>query len=201
MHTNHVAKNLEAASGPEPARDTETWSAMIPAGRTPPATAVFEGSRGVPDAQGGARLCSPASAASSSSRFSYATTSRMSFISLPGHGFGKGMKRGFAMSNLYAMQSTNGDWFAFEDSAHLRMPVFSSRHAAMRARVRNGGMLLFKPVVFDESALGALAPTGGASGVHFWLADGSSTELGHGQLIDYAQFALLMHEPTGRPQE
>jgi len=34
----------------------------------------------------------------------------------------------------------------------------------------------------------------------FWLADGPSTELGHKQLIDYAQPALLVHEPAGRLQ-
>jgi len=104
------------------------------------------------------------------------------------------------MSGMYAMRRANGDWFAFEEQGNLRVPVFRSSRDAMRAREHNRGMLPFKPVVFDERALGALAPTGGAAGVHFWLADGSSTELGHGQLVDYAQLALLMHEPTGRLQ-
>ena len=100
------------------------------------------------------------------------------------------------MGNLYAMQRANGDWFAFADPGHLRMPVFSSSHTAMQARARHWGMLLFKPVIFDERALNELAPRGEETGVNFWLADGSSTKLGHGQLIDHAQLALLMHEPT-----
>ena len=106
------------------------------------------------------------------------------------------MKREFTMNNLYAMRRANGDWFAFEEPGHLRMPVFSSRHAAMRAHAHNWGMLLFKPVIFDERALNELALIDIEPGVRLWLADGSSTKLGHGQLIDHAQLALLMHEPA-----
>jgi len=96
------------------------------------------------------------------------------------------------MSSMYAMRRANGDWFAFEESGNLRVPVFSSSREAMQARARNWGMLLFKPVIFDERALSELAPTRGETGVHFWLADGSSTKLSHGQLIDHAQLALLI---------
>lgn len=120
----------------------------------------------------------------------------MSFTLLPEHGFGEGIKRGFAMSNLYAMRRANGDWFAFEEQGNLRVPVFGGSQKAMQARARNWGMLLFKPAIFDERALNELAPTGGETGVHFWLAEGSSTKLSHGQLIDHAQLALLMHEPA-----
>lgn len=100
------------------------------------------------------------------------------------------------MSNLYAMRRANGDWFAFEDGERLRMPVFGSSREAMEARARNWGMLLFKPVVFDERALDDLAQTGGAPNAYFWLANGSSTKPRHGQLIDRAQLALLMQEPA-----
>ena len=104
------------------------------------------------------------------------------------------------MSSMYAMRRANGDWFAFEEQGELRVPVFRSSREAMQARVHHRGMMLFKSVVFDERALNGLAPTGGETGVHFWLADGSSTKLGHGQLIDHAQLALLMHEPTEQLQ-
>lgn len=103
------------------------------------------------------------------------------------------------MNNLYAMRRANGDWFAFEEPGHLRMPVFSSRHAAMQAHAHNWGMLLFKPVIFDERALNELASTGVETGVRFWLADGSSTKLRHGQLVDRAQLALLMPKPRQQP--
>jgi len=103
------------------------------------------------------------------------------------------------MSSMYAMRRANGDWFAFGEYGDLRVPVFRSSRQAMQAREHNWGMLLFKPVIFDERALNGLAPTGGETGVHFWLADGSSTKLGHGQLIDHAQLDLLMHEPTEQP--
>ena len=98
------------------------------------------------------------------------------------------------MSNLYAMRRANGDWFAFEEQGRLRMPVFGSSREAMQARERNWGMLLFKPVVFDERALKAHYPPGRGTNAYFWLANGSSTKPRHGQSIDRAQLASLMHE-------
>lgn len=103
------------------------------------------------------------------------------------------------MSSIYAMQRANGDWFALDDDGRLRMPVFQSSREAMQARARDWGMLLFKPVIFDERALNELAPTGVESSVSFWLADGSSTKLRHGQLIDHERLTLLMRNPTEQP--
>lgn len=100
------------------------------------------------------------------------------------------------MNNLFAMRRANGDWFAFEEHGHLRMPVFGSSQEAMQARSRNWGMLLFKPVVLDARALNDLAQTSGETKAYFWLANGSSTKPRHGQLIDHAQLALLMHTPA-----
>jgi hypothetical protein len=108
------------------------------------------------------------------------------------------MKREVAMGSMYAMRRANGDWFAFAEGGHLRLPVFSSSHAAMQARARNWGMLLFKPAIFDEHALNDVAPTGGETSVHFWLADGASTKLSHGHLIDHARLVLLIHDPAGQ---
>ena len=102
------------------------------------------------------------------------------------------------MGGMYAMRRANGDWFAFEEGGHLRLPVFGSSQAAMQARALNWGMLLFKPAIFDERALNAIAPTGGENGVYFWLADGSSTKLRHGHLIDRVRLALLMRDPAGQ---
>ena len=85
------------------------------------------------------------------------------------------------MSGMYAMRRANGDWFAFEEHGNLRVPVFGSSHAAMQAR-----------------ALNELAPTSGETGVRFWLANGSSTRLSHGQSMNHAQLALHMHEPAGQ---
>lgn len=102
------------------------------------------------------------------------------------------------MDNMYAMRRANGDWFAFEEGGRLRLPVFGSSHAAMQARALNWGMLLFKPAIFDEHALNAIAPAGSKSGVYFWLADGSSTRLSHGHLIDRVRLASLMCDPAGQ---
>jgi hypothetical protein len=100
------------------------------------------------------------------------------------------------MSNLYAMRRANGDWFAFDEQGRLRMPVFGSSQEAAQARAHNWGMLLFKPVVFDERALDDLARTGVGNDAYFWLANGASTKPRHGQPIDRAQLALLMQEPA-----
>jgi hypothetical protein len=105
------------------------------------------------------------------------------------------------MSNLYAMQRANGDWFAFEEQGQLRVPVFLSSHDARQAWARNWGMLLFRPAIFGEHALNELAPTGSEKGIYFWLADGSSTQLSHGHLIGHARLALLIHDPKEQPPD
>jgi hypothetical protein len=99
------------------------------------------------------------------------------------------------MSSLYAMQRANGDWFAIDEQGRLRMPVFGSSQEAMRARALDLGMLLFRPVIFDERALKGLAPAVDDSSSYFWLADGASTNPRHGQAISSARLALLMRDP------
>ena len=57
------------------------------------------------------------------------------------------------MSDVYAMQRANGDWFALDDHGGLRVPLFHCSYDAMIARLRNFGLLLFKPVVLDARFL------------------------------------------------
>src|SRR5437764_238731 len=104
------------------------------------------------------------------------------------------------MTKMYAMQRANGDWFAFEDQGHLRVPVFRSQHEAMQARARNTGMLLFSPAILDKRALGALRPTDSESGVCFLMMSGSLTDLRRGYLMDHAQLALLINDPKEQLQ-
>lgn len=103
------------------------------------------------------------------------------------------------MSNLYGMQRANGDWFALDDSGHLRMPVFHSSSAAMMSRSRHWGMMLFKPVLFDERALASLAPKDGESGVRFCLVDNPSISLSRGHQLEHAQLALLLQNAPAQP--
>ena len=95
------------------------------------------------------------------------------------------------MSSMYAMQRANGDWFAFDYDGRLRVPVFRSNGAAMQARARNWGMVLFKPVVLDEGALNDLAPSD-ASTPGFWLVDNPVAKLHRSLPIEHAQLALLV---------
>lgn len=103
------------------------------------------------------------------------------------------------MSSLYGMQRANGDWFALDDYGHLRMPVFRNIGAAMVARSRHWGMMLFKPVLFDEGTLASLAPKDGESAVCFCLVDNPSISLGRGQSLEHAQLALLLHNAPAQP--
>jgi hypothetical protein len=49
------------------------------------------------------------------------------------------------MSDIYVMQRANGDVFALDDHGRFRVPLFNSSSDASLARLRNFGMLLFKP--------------------------------------------------------
>lgn len=96
------------------------------------------------------------------------------------------------MRSVYAMQRANGDWFAIKHHGGFRVPVFSSDSEAMKARSFNVEMLVFKPVVVDESALTDLAATDDERSVHFWLVDKASTSMKRGVSLEHAQLALLI---------
>jgi len=93
------------------------------------------------------------------------------------------------MTQLWAMQRANGDWFALDDHGDFRVPVFQSSGDAMQARAFNVEMLVFGPVTLDEVALKDLGRLNGSS--HFWLVDDANTNLKRGHRIDHAQLAAL----------
>lgn len=104
------------------------------------------------------------------------------------------------MNIMYAMQRANGDWFAVKNQGRLRMPVFRSSNEAMQARTRNMGMLLFKPVRLDESALHDITSTDdGIAG--FWLVDNPLANLNNSRPIEHAQLAQLLQECVVQAQE
>ena len=97
------------------------------------------------------------------------------------------------MNNIYAMQRANGDWFALEDGANFRVPVFSSTQAAMQARAFNVEMLVFKPVRLDEPALKDLASGNGQRASYFWLVRDGSTNMKRGEALKHEQLTLLIN--------
>ena len=102
------------------------------------------------------------------------------------------------MSDIYVMQRANGDVFALDDHGRFRVPLFNSSSDALLARLRNFGMLLFKPVQLDASLLTQLVPLGGATEVDFWLVSDPLINLNRGRLVQPEQLALLdRHWPTG----
>ena len=96
------------------------------------------------------------------------------------------------MSDIYVMQRANGDVFAFDDHGRFRVPLFNSPSDASQARLRNFGMLVFKPVPLDAALLKELIPVGGATEVDFWLVNDPLINIKHGQLVQPAQLESLM---------
>ena len=95
------------------------------------------------------------------------------------------------VSNVYAMQRANGDWFALDDRGRFRVPVFSNSREAMTARAYNSEMLVFKPVLLTDGGLKTLAPTNGDK-VDFWLVEKESTNMKRGQLLSHSELALMV---------
>jgi hypothetical protein len=95
------------------------------------------------------------------------------------------------LSNVYAMQRANGDWFALDDRGRFRVPVFSNSREAMTARSYNSEMLVFKPVLLTDGGLKTLASTNGDK-VDFWLVEKESTNMKRGQLLSHAELALMV---------
>jgi len=92
------------------------------------------------------------------------------------------------------MQRANGDWFALKERGSFRVPVFSSNREAMQARAFNVEMLVFKPVLLDESALKDLEPTEGQRPSYFWLVEKASTSMKRGVALSHLQLAVLSRE-------
>ena len=98
------------------------------------------------------------------------------------------------MSDIYVMQRAKGDVFALDDCGRFRIPLFKSSSDGFLARLRNFGILLFKPVPLDAGFLKQLVPVGGAAEVDFWLVSDPLINLNRGRLVQPEQLALLMGE-------
>jgi hypothetical protein len=96
------------------------------------------------------------------------------------------------MSDIFAMQRANGDWFALEHYGRLRVPLFHSIHDAMMARLRNFGLLLFKPVVIDALFLKDIVPFPGEDEVDFCIIDDPFAGLSRGATVGRRELAVLI---------
>jgi len=96
------------------------------------------------------------------------------------------------MSDIYAMQRANGDVFALDDKGRFCVPLFHSSHDAMTARLRNGDMLLFKPVAIDARLLRELRPEGGQNNVDLLLVKDPLRSLKRGDRVDHAELTLIV---------
>ena len=96
------------------------------------------------------------------------------------------------MSDIYAMQRANGDVFALDNKGRFCVPLFHSSRDAMTARLRNGDMLLFKPVVVDARLLRELRPKGGQDNIDLLLVKDPLRSLKRGDQVDHAELTLLV---------
>ena len=99
------------------------------------------------------------------------------------------------MSDIFAMQRANGDWFALDHHGRLRVPLFHSIHDGMMARLRNFGLLLFKPVLLDARFLEEIVPLPGEDQVDFCMVDNPFTGLECGSTVGRTQLAFLVLPP------
>ena len=95
------------------------------------------------------------------------------------------------MKTFYAMRRANGDWFAVADKGDLRMPIFKNSGDAMTARLRDSGMVCFRPVTFDASALEELKKTDGQTASFLMITD-PSRHLKHGLRLSFSELVPLM---------
>lgn len=96
------------------------------------------------------------------------------------------------MSDIFAMQRANGDWFALDHSGRLRVPLFHSAQDAMIARWRNFGLLVFKPVILDARFLKEIIPLPGEDAVDFCMVDDPYMRLNRGRTVGRRELAELI---------
>ena len=100
------------------------------------------------------------------------------------------------MSDIYAMQRANGDVFALDNKGRFCVPLFHSSRDAMTARLRNGDMLLFKPVALDARLLRKLRPEGGQDNVDLLLVKDPLRNLKRGDQVGLAELTLIVGNHT-----
>jgi uncharacterized phosphosugar-binding protein len=101
------------------------------------------------------------------------------------------------MSDIFAMRRANGDWFALENYGRTRVPLFHSSHDAIMARLRNSGMLVFKPVALNKQTLNEMA----SAAIDFCMINDPYNPLSRGSQVTCEEVLLLMNTPFARPTQ
>ena len=97
------------------------------------------------------------------------------------------------------MQRANGDLFALDFHGRTCVPLFHSSRDAMTARLRNGDMLLFKPVVLDASLFMEITPKGARNDVNFLLVKDPLRSLKRGDPVGHAELDLFVGITADQP--
>src|SRR5215211_3448593 len=97
------------------------------------------------------------------------------------------------MSDIFAMRRANGDWFTLDHHGRLRVPLFRSSKDATIARMRNFGLLVFKPMLLDTRLLKDIAPLPGENEVEFFIVDDPFASLKRGSTVGRTELDSLIH--------
>jgi hypothetical protein len=98
------------------------------------------------------------------------------------------------MSDIFAMQRANGDWFALDHHGRLRVPLFHSSRDGMIALMRNSDLVVFKPVVVDERFLKEISAMR-EDEVDFCMVDDPYVSFNRGSIVGRQQLASLIRRP------
>ncbi len=96
------------------------------------------------------------------------------------------------MGDIYAMLRANGDWFAEDVDGRLRVPLFHNIHDALMSRLRNLGMLLFKPVTLNSNLLKEMVAKTVGIPVEFCLIEDPFVSLKRGKRMELRQLSSLL---------
>jgi hypothetical protein len=102
------------------------------------------------------------------------------------------------MSNLYAMQRANGDWFSFEDDGKLFVPVFHTAHDAFMARLRTVEMLVFSPAALTAQLLNEIVE--GETALQFCMISNPFASLKRGVSLQHAELLSLIANEAPPPR-
>lgn len=102
------------------------------------------------------------------------------------------------MSNLYAMQRANGDWFSFADDGKLFVPLFHSTHDAFMARLRSVEMLVFSPIALTAQLLNEILEA--QTGTQFCMISNPFASLKRGVSLRTEQVLSMITDKDAPPR-
>jgi hypothetical protein len=103
------------------------------------------------------------------------------------------------MTDIFAMQRANGDWFAIENHGRMRVPIFHTAHDALMARLRTVEMQLFSPIALNAKLLTEIVS--GPAEVELSIIDDPFAGLRQGLLSSQSDVTALLASAESAKRE